>query len=86
MIANRPSPPSRLDLTPRAAALLTAIPLAATLLRFPHHRYNFYPRCPVFIHLHFQCPGRTQTKSHIKIICILRIITVRFIIFRNLPI
>ena len=52
---------SRLALTVRAAAPIAFI--AATLLRYPPDRYNFYPRCPVFLYLHLQCPGCGTTRA-----------------------
>jgi len=37
--------------------------MAALLLRFPPDRYNFYPRCPIYLYLHLQCPGCGATRA-----------------------
>jgi hypothetical protein len=37
--------------------------LAAVLRRFPPDRYNFYPRCPIYLYLHLQCPGCGATRA-----------------------
>jgi Protein of unknown function (DUF2752) len=44
-----------------AATALTSI--AALLLRFPPDRYNFYPRCPIYLYFHLQCPGCGATRA-----------------------
>jgi hypothetical protein len=48
----------------RLAVIATALSsMAALLLRFPPDRYNFYPRCPIFLYLHLQCPGCGTTRA-----------------------
>jgi hypothetical protein len=44
-----------------AAIALSA--LVALLLRFPPDRYTFYPRCPIYLYLHLQCPGCGATRA-----------------------
>jgi hypothetical protein len=42
----------------RLGVVATALSsVAALLLRFPPDRYNFYPRCPIYLYFHLQCPG-----------------------------
>lgn len=48
----------------RAAAPLAAIAFAAIiLLHYPPDRYAFYPRCPIYLYLHLQCPGCGTTRA-----------------------
>ncbi len=59
-----PSSRSRLATTMRTAASLAIIALSAiVLLYYPPDRYNFYPRCPIFLYLHLQCPGCGSTRA-----------------------
>ena len=45
-------------------AVLTGLGVAVELvLRFPPARYSFYPRCPVYVYLHWQCPGCGATRA-----------------------
>lgn len=51
-------------LSRRLVVVATALSsTAALLLRFPPDRYNFYPRCPVYLYLHLQCPGCGATRA-----------------------
>ena len=36
---------------------------ALALLRFPPAEYGFYPRCPIFLWLHLECPGCGGTRA-----------------------
>lgn len=36
---------------------------AGILYRFPPERYSFYPRCPVFLLTHWECPGCGATRA-----------------------
>ena len=44
-----------------AAAALAAA--AVVLRRFPPDRYSFYPRCPIYLYFHLQCPGCGATRA-----------------------
>lgn len=54
------SPLSVMRTTAPYVAFLVA---AAILLRFPPEHYCFYPRCPFYTLLHFQCPGCGGTRA-----------------------
>ena len=50
----------------RLLVLLLAMGFAAAgaiLLRFPPTLYSFYPQCPIYEHLHLQCPGCGSTRA-----------------------
>jgi hypothetical protein len=48
----------------RVAASILLLPTAAALLlRFPPDRYSFYPRCPIYVLFHLQCPGCGATRA-----------------------
>jgi len=42
---------------------LSAVAGACLLWRFPPAQSGFYPRCPVFLFLHIQCPGCGGTRA-----------------------
>jgi hypothetical protein len=59
-----PATHSRIANLVRAAAPLTVITLAATvLLRYPPAQNSFYPQCPIYEYLHLQCPGCGATRA-----------------------
>jgi hypothetical protein len=44
-------------------AVLTGMLSAACLYWLPPWRYGFYPRCPIFVFTHLQCPGCGMTRA-----------------------
>ncbi|HTD96286.1 MAG TPA: DUF2752 domain-containing protein [Edaphobacter sp.] len=59
-----PAGRNRIATLARAVAPPALLALTVGLLRrFPPEQYSFYPRCPLYLSLHLQCPGCGTTRA-----------------------